>query len=267
MARTVNRRSKGAAPLGDLERLAAHGTGQSTANAGILRRGLSFIRLDTSHRRYGSAATLSTIARSGLNVAVFCMVFSITAYRIHCWVPLPESYGLRAKLQHLKSARDQYNVLFFGSSLIERGIIPELFDREMALRGYEVCSFNLGSPGMISHETNAYLTEVLRMGLPKLKWVFVEVTARRVPNKENRFTTRMIFWHTPEETWDLYRSISRMKMPVRDKLELYWTHLLHMLAKYTNLGEASRALHSLTSGDKRAKSEWVAQRDSSHTSR
>jgi hypothetical protein len=151
--------------------------------------------------------------------------------------------GIERKREQFQAAKDRYDVLFFGSSHIYRGIIPSQFDREMVAFGHPTCSFNFAFAGMEPHEVDAVLDETLEARPARLRFVFVEVSHwNPVIREENRYTKRAVAWHTLGETWSALHSCSLAPVPRKERLELARVHLLHMAARYTNLGDGTRAI-------------------------
>jgi hypothetical protein len=161
-------------------------------------------------------------------------------------LPEPDMGDVSDKLEWFSAHRDDYDVLFFGSSRIHRGVVPEVFDREMARRGHPVRSFNFGVLGMGSHETSALVRRVLRMEPRRLRWVVVELDDwRAAPHPENRFKKRMVAWHDRAETASAIRTVALTADSPLERLELTWSHLLHLAARNTAAGRGREWLEEL----------------------
>ena len=136
--------------------------------------------------------------------AVACTAFGLTSFGLGRVVPFPEMGDLDDKLRFFDARRDDYDTLFFGSSRVNRGVMPEVFDAETARRGVPARSFNFGIDAMEGHETAALVRRVLTMEPARLRRVVVELpdaeSLGTAIEPENRFKTRMVFWHDPEET-------------------------------------------------------------------
>jgi hypothetical protein len=144
--------------------------------------------------------------RSVTLAALACAAFAVTAFGLGRIAPHPEMGDLDDKLRFFETHREAYDTLFFGSSRVLRGVVPEVFDAEMARRGRPGRSFNFGIDGMEGHETVALVRRVLAKGRGRpslLRRVVVELpTAGGLGAEiqpENRFKARMVFWHDPEE--------------------------------------------------------------------
>jgi hypothetical protein len=95
--------------------------------------------------------------------------------------------------------KDAYDGLFFGSSRMYRGIVPEVFDERLAQREHALRSYNLGMRAMLPHETNELLRRVLAEQPERLKFVVLEL-ADWAPRRENDFAARTVAWHDLPET-------------------------------------------------------------------
>lgn len=137
-------------------------------------------------------------------VLTACAAFALTAFGLGRLAPYPEMGDLDDKLRFFEARRDDYDTLFFGSSRVLRGVMPEVFDAETARGGEPARSFNFGIAGMEGHETASLVRRVLAMEPARLRRVVVELpdaeSLGTAIESENRFKTRMVFWHDPEET-------------------------------------------------------------------
>lgn len=165
------------------------------------------------------------------------VAFVLTTSLLARLAPYPEMGDVDDKLRFLAAHGDDYDVLFFGSSRVLRGVVPEVFDGEMARLGVPVRSFNLGADGMGAHETAALVRRVLELEPARLRWVVVELdgwSAHLRP--ENRLKARMIFWHDRQETLSAIATVARTEPSRRRRLELAADHLLHLAARSTAAG-------------------------------
>lgn len=160
--------------------------------------------------------------------AVACAGFALTAALLGRLAPYPQMGDLDDKLRFFEARRDDYDTLFFGSSRVLRGVMPEVFDAEAARRGEPVRSFNFGIAGMEGHETASLVRRVLAMEPSRLRRVVVELPDAEglgtIIHPENRFKARMVFWHDPEETAAVIRVAGESSIAAASD------HLLHGLA-------------------------------------
>lgn len=186
---------------------------------------------------WSRTAMLKTRLRTVFRTVQAAGSFAVTAMLVGHIAPYPEMGPVDDKLRFFEAHRDEYDVLFFGSSRVYRGIVPAAFDAEMARRGAPVRSFNFGADGMDSHETAALVRRVLALRPQRLRWVVVELdrwSAELPP--ENRFKRRAVFWHDREETASVLRTLARADVSAERRLELATTHLLHLAARTTAAG-------------------------------
>ena len=76
----------------------------------------------------------------------------------------------------------------------------------MRRRGHRVRSLNLGVEGMNGYEKEVVLDGILEMDLPKLRWIFIDVTTGENPNfyQHDNHSDRTIRWHTLGQLRRLY---------------------------------------------------------------
>ncbi|HLE83237.1 MAG TPA: hypothetical protein VJG13_02770 [Thermoanaerobaculia bacterium] len=178
-----------------------------------------------------------SLLRRAVLAALTAASFAVTAALLVQVAPYPEMGGLDDKLRFFAARRDDYDVLFFGSSRVLRGVVPEVFDAEMAERGVPVRSFNFGIDGMGGHETAALVRRVLALRPRRLRWVVVELDGWSAELRpENRFKRRVVFWHDPAETLSALETVARSEPSRSRRLELSAAHLLHMAARGTGAG-------------------------------
>ena len=83
--------------------------------------------------------------------------------------------GLSYKLHHFEEHKDSFDAVFFGSSMVMRGVMPRVFDAALRDRGHEIRSFSFALGGMTPHEANSVIRQVLAMEPRRLRYVFVEL--------------------------------------------------------------------------------------------
>lgn len=178
---------------------------------------------------------------------VFALLgFASAAALIHHLVPEPYRGDVSDKLAWFEEHGDEVDVLFFGSSRIHRGVIPSVFDREMARHGHPVRSFNFGVLGMGMHETSALVRRVLAMEPARLRRVVVELDGWSAAIRpQNRFKKRMVSWHDPAETASALRTVALSGAGRLERLEQTWTHLLHLGAWTTGAGRGRYLVEDL----------------------
>lgn len=150
---------------------------------------------------------------------------------------------LEAKLEHFRKHKDDYDVVFFGSSRLLRAFSPREFDRELEERQRTVRSFNFGLEYSRPHEVDALIERILALHPRRLKWVFVEVMDWTPTILERlQFHDRTLDWHTFRQTVSACRSIWRSNLPFDAKQKWIGTHWAQLAAKYTHYGDGCRRL-------------------------
>ena len=146
-------------------------------------------------------------------------------------------------LRHFDSGKDEFDVVFVGSSRFQRSIDPAVFDRHASLGNQDLRSFNYSMVGMRMPEIMARVDWILEQEPRKLRWLFVELTSLDPRLRfENRRGRRMISWHTPRATIDCLRVIAASSRTPRAKLDAALPHLAEFAYRSTNVGLGPEAL-------------------------
>jgi len=157
-------------------------------------------------------------------------------------VPWPYEYGLRAKVEYFAEHRDEFDTLFLGASTTYYGIVPEVFDAEMASRGYATRSFNFGVGGMTSVEADYVLRRLLELEPGNLRWLFVEAQnwEWNTFDGRNTFSLRNVNWHDLEHTRMAWECLRNTPTPAGAapgwKWNKAWLTLRLMSRKYSGAG-------------------------------
>jgi hypothetical protein len=167
--------------------------------------------------------------------------------------PWPHEYGMRAKFEYLRDHREDFDTLFVGSSSTFYGVMPRRFDELTAAAGVPTRSFNLGVGGMTALEGDHFLTEVLALDLPDLRWVFVESEFEweaRIWDWRNAWSPRSVNWHCPEHSLLALRCLhgANPEAPDADawrSLREGWTHVGLAVRKATGLTQGPRIASAL----------------------
>ncbi|HIG12610.1 MAG TPA: hypothetical protein EYG30_07435 [Planctomycetes bacterium] len=133
--------------------------------------------------------------------------------------PRPIKYGVRAKWAWWDEHRQDFEVLFVGSSATAYGLVPGVFDQSLAARGHPLRSFNFGIGGMTGFEADHMVRQVLADPPPSLRYLFIEVSdwSPRVYPGKFVYSPRMVYWHTPEMTLDALRACLTVAEPTQGK--------------------------------------------------
>jgi hypothetical protein len=156
-------------------------------------------------------------------------------------IPRPRDERLDTAFETFRRERDRYELLYFGSSRVYRGIRPRLVDAELGHRGLNVTSFNLGMRGMGAHETNELLRRVLALRPARLRYVVVELDEWQ-PEQRVVFTQRAVGWHDFTETLSVLRTARLREVSAAQRLTEIQRSLKLFGARSLNLGVASDAV-------------------------
>src|SRR5262245_33125698 len=145
----------------------------------------------------------------GRNVAL-CLLAAVLA-SVALRRVLPGGSGLERdeiKLDHFRTHKDEYTLLFFGSSRTHRGFVPSLFDARTKERGLETHSFNFGMPGASAVDAQHMLARVAQTAPGHVDYVFVDPERLNVAvDTRNSRARSVIDWHEPRITWLITRYV------------------------------------------------------------
>lgn len=190
-------------------------------------------------------SAVSPAVRRAASLALFVLALGLTVALVDRQAGLPDMGALSDKLLYFRDHRHAYDLVFVGSSRVERGVVPPVFDAELAKLGIAVRSFNLGVAGMAAHEANALVRRLLAMAPARLRWVVVELDDwDPLLAPENRFKDRAVFWHDAAETASALRSTAALEASLAARADLAATHVLHFAARSLALGRGPDAVRS-----------------------
>ena len=162
-------------------------------------------------------------------------------------VPWPGEYGLRDKFEYFEEHKDEYDIVFLGSSRLWRSIVPERFDKELALRGTDARSFNFGVGGMRVWEMDHVLRRILELEPAKLKWILIEGGDwdPGFPSVQNTFASRSVFWHDGEETRKAIEATWTADLELMARMRLTSIHAQLYLRRVANYGQGKLIVRDL----------------------
>jgi hypothetical protein len=152
--------------------------------------------------------TRSAIKRLALRILALALGFLLLSALIKPLDRLMDLEVVGPKLEHFRRHKDEYTVLFFGSSYFHREISPAVFDRVSRERRSVTRSFNFGIPGMDPPETYFLVERALAERPASLAWVVIELDHFRTGVRpRNLHTRRFEYWHDPERTIEVARAV------------------------------------------------------------
>ncbi|OYV93965.1 MAG: hypothetical protein B7Z73_03055, partial [Planctomycetia bacterium 21-64-5] len=90
------------------------------------------------------------------------------------WCGPPRSEKLEAKWAEFERFADECDIIFLGTSRVERHIDPHVIDATLAERGIQVRSYNLGLPKMSVLEGAELIRRIARRRPRRLKLLVME---------------------------------------------------------------------------------------------
>ncbi len=191
-----------------------------------------------SRRQYRRVSVVIEYVRSG---AIALIAFLVAAFLLNQIIPSPTIPSnvvfIGPKYDYYKAHKDDYNALFFGSSRIYSHVVPDVFDTVANAEGVKVNSYNFGIPAMRAIDSAVLVEEVLANPPKNLKWVFFESILDKgyepIPNAR---TSRVMYWHTWENTRTAADYILTSDESLPEKAVLLTSHLLPFLYQQLNVG-------------------------------
>ncbi len=153
------------------------------------------------------------------------------------------------KLEYFAEHKDEYDLIFLGSSQMYRHVDPVQFDAAMAAAGKPVHSFNFGVPGMGALENRTILAQILAMKPAKLKTIVFDAPAPGVLlSGMNHVTPRVKAWHDLDSTLLALQLIADTGMEDSWKLDMARRHLVSFGYRLCNVGSARELLEEQLTG-------------------
>jgi hypothetical protein len=108
------------------------------------------------------------------------------------FAPFPDIPSIAPKWNHLCEHREDYDSIFVGSSRFNHHVISQEFDAAVGSGR----SFNFGVDACRPPESFYVTRKILDLELPRLKWVFIDLTGIRSQlEAENLASVRTAYWH------------------------------------------------------------------------
>ncbi|HET6879894.1 MAG TPA: hypothetical protein VFI31_07055 [Pirellulales bacterium] len=187
-------------------------------------------------RKTSSAATA---------LAGFAITMLVLPLAIGWWSGPPRSAALEAKWDAFASRADEFDVVFIGTSHVERHIDPRVVDRTLFELGSELRSYNFGLPKMSMLEGAELIERISRLRPRRLKLVVLEPTLY-LYDADNWSTDRAMAEHDWQGTMLAARltwaSETRRQSTVWGKLKCITPHVLSFVCRSFGLRSADRLL-------------------------
>jgi hypothetical protein len=215
------------------------------------------------------------IGRLVLNGAIFLSAGALAAMAIGAGLSFPRDVDIISpKYQYFAAHRNDYDVLFIGSSRFFHQIIPKQFDQAVAGDGGpKVRSINMAYDAVWPPESFYFLRQLLALHASRLHWVVIELMAID-PRLSKDPTNRDAYWHDLYDTrlaldaipnWpqlemvehDHYAKSQRPAALVLAKKRWTSTHRELLLEMWSNLGRGTRLLQPTLDSPQSKKDDWM----------
>jgi hypothetical protein len=171
-------------------------------------------------------------------LASFVLTMALLQAAVAYWCGPPRSLALEAKWADFEAHADEYDVVFIGTSHVERHIDPHVVDQTLAEEGLAVRSYNLGLPKMSMLEGNELVGRLDRRRPQRLTLVVIEPTLY-LYDADNWATDRAMAEHDWQGTLLAVRltwaSECRRKTSTWGKLSAIAPHMLSFACRTAGL--------------------------------
>jgi hypothetical protein len=178
--------------------------------------------------------------------ALYAVMF-VATFAIACAVlrrVLPGGSGLdkrEPKFDYFAEHRDEFNLLFIGSSRTFRGFVPKLFDQLTHTAGVETHSFNFGLPGANAVDAQHTLGRVLALAPRHIDFVLVDPEGFSVVPDDRNFRARSVIdWHEFAITRLVSEYVFESDRSAQDKASLLYSHWSSCAYNLSNVGRGLR---------------------------
>lgn len=167
--------------------------------------------------------------------------------------PEPSTWFFSERMTTFAAEKDEYNVVFVGSSHYRSALDPALFDQLTAEADRPMKSFNFGLPGIRLHEINYVVRRIGELEPANLDWVFIEPWFQVQLKEANLKKHRLIYYHDPTATLLALRCIRHQPPPKEGRLHHYQQILQHSAYWQTNQGLALSLIRDFYQGNSPAR--------------
>ena len=179
--------------------------------------------------------------------------FAVSTIGVRWLAPEPNAWFFSERMTTFESQKDDYTVVFVGSSHYRSAIDPRLFDRLTAEAGRPARSFSFSMPGIRLPETDYVIRRIRALKPANLKWVVIEPWMIVQLNEFNLRKRRLIYYHDLLATLMALRCIHHQPEPKYGRLVHYQRHIQHFVYRQTNQGLALSLVGDFYQGDSPAR--------------
>jgi hypothetical protein len=175
----------------------------------------------------------------------FAAAFALVAGLVRAFAP--HGSGLErmdVKLDAFAQRKDEFELVFLGSSRAVRGFVPSQFDAELAAQGFETRSFNLGFAGARVTEMLFVLERLVELAPRKLRYVLIDPEDfGQIHDTRNALAQAGILWHDASTTWLAARHVLASER--ENKFEVLRDHTRACALNTLNVGRTARWVNAL----------------------
>jgi hypothetical protein len=181
-----------------------------------------------------------------ISAAAFCAGVAASLVLLEWQMPRVLT-AISGDFARVAKLRLECDVLVVGPSFVKNQFFPAIFEEESSRLGTDVRACHFSGAGMSSYEMMSRAMDLIDLGFPELDLVVFDITMGAVPGfqKDNRYKTRMVQWHTAGVLPFAYRTYTDAGLEPAQVLGLLIEHTKHVLARVFRLGEAHLWLEGL----------------------
>jgi hypothetical protein len=183
------------------------------------------------------------LLRSCLHVLLFLIGLFGTAAWLRSVDELPFLSWVRNKMTHVEERGGEYDTIFLGSSRMEYGVDPVLFDRRMAELGKPCRSFNLAFSGLRQHDIDVTVRWLVDHKPPSLRRVVIELHSfGQQVRVGDWYSDQEMDMHHVGQFLPRCRSVLIRNSSWTDKLAEFHFIVVHTLLNTLRIGQGQRIL-------------------------
>jgi hypothetical protein len=180
------------------------------------------------------------------NVGLGLTGFALATLFVRAVAPHYELPGASLKLERIAQAAQSerpYDVLVMGPSSTWHAFDPALFDAELARRGHDLRSFNLGLDGMLAAGSLQLIERMADAPPAGVSWILVDGESLDKALRDRKPRDRgVIGWHRPRTTWILSRLAAAAPGSLERRADAVARHIFSGACEVLNAGRATDRL-------------------------
>lgn len=192
------------------------------------------------------------VPKKGIFNIIICLIFfCLTAIGLSNTLRYvsPEPYipVLSDKIHYFQEHKNEFDVIFIGSSHVYRNINPIVFDTELSKHNFNYKSFNFGVSSMNLIEQRFLLQTIINEKPKNLKYIFVEPLLELNLALKNLETTRVSYFSNWQNTSFAITYIFNLQKSLFYKINQARAFTLAFMRHLFNVGTLSSKIFDSTS--------------------